>query len=101
MSLAYTLFCIKYDGWNVRDIPNIKHASQIEKIEFETISSVEEIAKEVRFGGDAAVKKYTALYDKIELDDLLISRKEIKNAYKNVDKDTISAIKKSIKNDGL
>lgn len=35
MSLAYTLFCIKYDGWNVRDIPNIKHASPIEKIEFE------------------------------------------------------------------
>lgn len=31
MSLAYTLFCIKYDGWNVRDIPNIKHASPIEK----------------------------------------------------------------------
>ena len=37
MSLAYTLFCIKYDGWNVRDIPNIKHASPIKKIEFENI----------------------------------------------------------------
>ena len=37
MSLAYTLFCIKYDGWNVRDIPNIKHASPIEKIEFDYI----------------------------------------------------------------
>ena len=37
MSLAYTLFCIKYDGWDVRDIPNIKHASPIEKIEFENM----------------------------------------------------------------
>ena len=37
MSLAYTLFCIKYDGWNVIDIPNIKHASPIKKIEFENI----------------------------------------------------------------
>ena len=37
MSLAYTLFCIKYDGWNVRDIPNIEYASPIEKIEFDYI----------------------------------------------------------------
>ena len=35
MSLAYTLFCIKYNGWNVRDIPNIKHSSPIDKIVFE------------------------------------------------------------------
>ena len=35
MSLAYTLFCMKYDGWNVRDIPNIKHSSPIVKIVFE------------------------------------------------------------------
>ena len=37
MSLAYTLFCIKYDGWNVRDIPNIRHVSQIEEIIFENM----------------------------------------------------------------
>ena len=37
MSLAYTLFCMKYDGWNVRDIPNIKHVSQIEIIIFENM----------------------------------------------------------------
>lgn len=37
MSLAYTLFCIKYDRWNVRDIPNIKHVSSIDKIEFENM----------------------------------------------------------------
>lgn len=45
MSLAYTLFCIKYDGWNVRDIPNIKHASQIEKIIFDIM-----FIDDVRFG---------------------------------------------------
>lgn len=45
MSLAYTLFCIKYDGWNVRDIPNIKHASPIEKIIFDIM-----FIDNVRFG---------------------------------------------------
>lgn len=69
-----------------------------EKIEFETISSVEEIVKEVRTQGDVAVKKYTKLFDDQDLEDFLVSKKEIKEAYNHVDAVTIKAIKKSIEN---
>lgn len=73
-----------------------------EKIEFETISSVEEIAKDVRINGDEAVRKYTKQFDGEDLEaptcSFLISEEEIKNAYSKVDSDTIKAIKKSIKN---
>lgn len=69
-----------------------------QKIEFETISSVEEITKEVRTQGDAAVKKYTSLFDNQDLENFLVSKKEIKEAYNHVDAQTIKAIKKSIEN---
>lgn len=69
-----------------------------EKIEFEAIASVEEIAKEVRAQGDVAVKKYTSLFDNQNLEDFLVSKKEIKEAYNHVDAVTIKAIKKSIEN---
>lgn len=68
------------------------------KIEFESISSVEEIAKDVRKNGDEAVKKYTSQFDGQDLEAFLISQEEIKNAYLKVDKNTIKAIQKSIEN---
>ncbi len=69
-----------------------------EKIEFETISSIEEIVKDVKNNKDEAVKKYTKQFDGIDIEAFLISQEEIKNAYLKVDKETIIAIKKSIKN---
>lgn len=69
-----------------------------EKIEFESISSVEEIAKDVRKNGDEAVKKYIKQFDNEDLDSLLVSKEEIKEAYTKVDEETIKAIKKSITN---
>lgn len=69
-----------------------------EKIEFETISSVEEIVRDIRQNGDDAVKKYTKQFDNEDLEDLLVSADEIRHAYTLVDKKTIDAIKKSIKN---
>lgn len=68
------------------------------KIEFEAISSVEEIAKEVKNFGDEAIKKYTKQFDNEDLEAFLISSDEIKNAYSKIDKETINAIKKSIRN---
>lgn len=69
-----------------------------EKIEFEAILSVEEIAKEVRQRGDNAIRKFHAQFDKEIIDGFLITKEEILEAYKKVDPDTIKAIKKSIKN---
>lgn len=69
-----------------------------EKIEFEAISSVEEIAKDVKVNGDEAVRKYSKQFDSEDLENFLVSSEEILDAYKKVDKETISAIKKSIAN---
>lgn len=72
--------------------------SFFEKIEFETISSVEEIAKDVRTQGDIAVKKYSKQFDNEDLESFLVSEAEIKDAYVKIDTKTIQAIKKSIQN---
>lgn len=68
------------------------------KIEFESIFSVEEIAKDVKQNGDEAVKKYVKQFDGEDLEAFLISSEEIKNAHSDVDAETIKAIKKSIQN---
>lgn len=69
-----------------------------EKIEFEAISSVEEIALEVKSCGDSAIEKYVKHFDNEDLKDFLVSEAEIKEAYTKVDEETIMAIKKSIAN---
>lgn len=80
---------IKYENLN---------SEFFQKIEFETISVVEEIVKDVRQNGDSAVRKYTQQFDGEDLEAFLISPEEIKNAYSKVDAETIKAIKKSIQN---
>ena len=79
---------------NYEDLEN----NFFEKIEFEAISSIEEIAKEVRLKGDEAVRKYVKQFDGEDLDSFLVSKEEIKSAYEKVDAETIKAIKKSIEN---
>lgn len=69
-----------------------------EKIEFESISAVEEIAKEVKLQGDEAVRKYCKQFDNEDLESFLVPIEDIKHAYTQVDKKTIKAIKKSIQN---
>lgn len=67
-------------------------------IEFETITSVNEIINDVKMSGDGAVVKYSRKFGDGMLDSLEVTKEEIKNAYKNVDKKTIEAIKTAIKN---
>lgn len=69
-----------------------------EKIEFESISSVIDIANDVKNNGDEAVRKYSKQFDNQDFEAFLISKSEIKNAYSKVDQKAIEAIKKSIKN---
>lgn len=80
---------IKYEN-----IPN----NFFEKIEFETISSVEEIARDVKQNGDDAVRKYSKQFDNEDLNNFLVSNEEILEAYRKVDAEIIKAIKKSIQN---
>lgn len=72
--------------------------SFFEKIEFESISSVEEIVLDVKTHGDSALKKYAKQFDNQEIETFLVSEQEIKAAYSLVDEATISSIKKSIEN---
>lgn len=72
--------------------------SFFEKIEFEAISSVEEIARDVKFNGDEAVRKYAKQFDGEDLEQFLISTEEILDAYRKTDKKTIKTIKKAIEN---
>ena len=54
---------------------------------------VTKIIGEVRTKGDAAVRYYTRKFDKIKIRKFEITKAEIKQAYKIVDKETIKALK--------
>jgi len=59
---------------------------------------IREIIKDVRNGGDRAIRIYTKKFDKIGLTDFSVSKKEKEVAYTKVSKKTIRAIKYSIRN---
>jgi histidinol dehydrogenase len=79
---------------NYKDIDK----SFFQKIEFESISSVNEIIADVRKNGDKAVKKYAKKFDGDDIKTFRLSDKEIKKAVENVDKKTIETINFAIKN---
>jgi histidinol dehydrogenase len=55
-------------------------------------TSVSEILQTVKNEGDAAVKKYTAQFDKVELANLQVTKAEIEEAIQNLDDDLKTAI---------
>ena len=59
---------------------------------------VKKIIKDVKKNGDKAVSKYTALFDGAKLKNFKVSKKEIRVAYKKIDKKTVTALKKAISN---
>lgn len=69
-----------------------------EELEFKEIPIVKKILNDVRKYGDKAIKKYTGKYDKVKLKKLEISNKEIQEVYKQVDRESIQAIKKAAEN---
>jgi histidinol dehydrogenase len=62
-----------------------------------TVEDIEEtvltVFNEVIVSGDNAINNYTKLYDGVEIEDLVVSSKEIKEACKQVPKDLKKAIK--------
>ncbi|MCG7844488.1 MAG: histidinol dehydrogenase, partial [Methanomassiliicoccales archaeon] len=55
--------------------------------------AVNDIIKQVRDEGDVAVKALTSRFDKVDLDQLLVSREEIDGAYAKIDKELLSALR--------
>ena len=68
------------------------------KIEFESISSVNDIINAVRKDGDNAVRKYAKKFGDGDLSAFKLTEDEIKEAIKQVDEKTIETIKFAVKN---
>lgn len=68
------------------------------KIEFESISSVNEIINAVKKDGDVAIKKYAKKFGDGDLTAFKLTEDEIKEAINQVDEKTIETIKFAIKN---
>jgi histidinol dehydrogenase len=62
---------------------------------FDTVKS---ILHDIKTNGDVAVKKYVAQFDKVDLDDFLVSEKELRQAEKQVSSDLKKAILTAKKN---
>ncbi|MTI68403.1 MAG: histidinol dehydrogenase [Firmicutes bacterium] len=60
--------------------------------------SVEDILMNVKKYGDKAIKDYTKKFDDVNINNLMVDKKEIDLAYKNCDKDLIKALEKARKN---
>lgn len=57
-----------------------------------------EIVEEVKSNGDAAISYYTKKFDNINLKSFLVTKREIKEAYKKVNKEAINALRFAKKN---
>ena len=68
------------------------------KIEFESISSVNEIISDVRKNGDNAVREYAKKFGDGELSSFKLTKEEIENAVNSIDENTLKTIKFAIKN---
>lgn len=61
-------------------------------------STVNTVLNDVKANGDAAVKKYTLQFDKVEFDNLLVTDQEFSEAEKNVPEELKAAIKQAKSN---
>lgn len=68
------------------------------KIEFENISSVQEVISSVRKNGDVAIREYSKKFGDGDVENFKLSREEINEALKQVDEETVNTIKYAIKN---
>ncbi|HYY70800.1 MAG TPA: histidinol dehydrogenase, partial [Nitrososphaeraceae archaeon] len=59
----------------------------------DAIKKTGEIIENVRKYGDDAIKKYTSIYDKVELDSFKVNNEEIEEAYNCISDDHIKTIK--------
>lgn len=61
-------------------------------------NAVDKIIETVKKNKDKAVKKYTLEFDKVIIDNLEVTKEEINDAFKTIDKELLETIKKSKEN---
>lgn len=79
---------------NYKNIPDKFY----ERIDFESISSVNEIINDVKLRGDEAVREYAKKFGDGDLEQFELTEKEIKNAIASTSKEIVEAIEQSIEN---
>lgn len=88
------------------NIYELKNMSQEQKdfyikrssIDIESVKDkVKAIIENVKNNGDYAVKKYTEAFDGVELNSFKVTREEIENAWKKIDKKLLDQIRQQIK----
>ena len=84
---------LKYDKENVDELIKRSQAD-INEI----LNIVQDILTDVKENKDEAVKRYTAKFDRCELENLQVSKEEIKIAYDNLDTDLIEALNRASSN---
>jgi len=62
------------------------------------MNTVNKIIADIEKNGDKAIAKYTYKFDKIKMKRFLVSKKEIKEAYKEIDREILAALKKAAEN---
>lgn len=83
---------VKYDEISNEDILDI------EAIVTDVGDTVSQIIEDVKQNGDKALYAYAKKFDKVELSSLLVTKKEIAQAYEMVDEKFINILKQSYKN---
>jgi len=79
-----------------RALEKINKRQQLDNVK--VISDVTDIMNNVRKNGDVALKEYTLKFDKIKIEKFEISKKQIKEAYEQIDNEFLQIIRQSIKN---
>ena len=64
----------------------------------EALQIAREVIADVKANGDSAVKKYTSKFDKVELDNLIMTDAEINKIYNKCDKNLIKIMEKAVQN---
>jgi histidinol dehydrogenase len=89
-------------GWGVFYFPDRSEwPSLLKRPVFETASlneKVKAVLDEIKANGDAAIRKYTAQFDKVELNDLLVSADEIEEGVALLDPELKAAIETAVSN---
>ncbi|MBV1767841.1 MAG: histidinol dehydrogenase, partial [Methanobacterium sp.] len=62
------------------------------------INDVQSIINKVQSGGDLALEYYTSKFDKVDLKNFKVSKKEIDHSYYNLDPEIIESLKKAARN---
>lgn len=68
------------------------------EVEIEKEALVKDIIMEIRNNGDQALYKYTSRFDRVDLEDLRVTEREIEAAYDKIEDDFLVSIKKAIEN---